>query len=317
MGYADTIGRRPTMEDMLVCHGRYLNLDDCDYMAVFDGHGGAETSHFCAQHLHGHLAELLKLQSREADLNASARSCLVEAFMITQKKIEAQKVGGGATGIVALVTNDTLFVANAGDSRAVVATVRKHKSESIRRLSTDHKPDLPSEEQRIREAGGTVTKINAFNGRVIARVNGVLAVSRALGDVFLQPYVTAEPEVTEHRLRAGRGEQETLIVACDGLWDVLSDEEVFDLLDASQVHDDPRAAAELLRKAALERNSTDNISVVVAVLPRSNADDEAVSANTQTPATPSSPFGLRPVLLAAFGLVVYAGWTWWRGYGPT
>lgn len=286
--YADTIGRRPTMEDMVVLNGRFMDRDDNDYLAVFDGHGGADTSHFCAQNLHVEFQRLLVEQGGK-DVNDTAADCLKEAFLNIQRRIVSESVGGGSTGIVAFTTHDRVFIANAGDSRAIVGRVLDGaRTGPVHRLSTDHKPDLPAEEERIRAAGGTVTKIAAFGGRIIARVNGVLAVSRALGDVFLQPYVTAEPEITEHELLEGEApEAEYLIVACDGLWDVVEDDEVFDILDAAACYDDPQMAAITLRDAALDRSSSDNISVVVASLPKKSVAGSGVSgskSDTKTPA---------------------------------
>jgi protein phosphatase PTC1 len=82
------------------------------------------------------------------------------------------------------------------------------------------------------------------------RVNGVLAVSRALGDGSLHPYVSAEPYVSATPLEEG---DTMLILACDGVWDVLSDQDAVDLL-AGQT--DPQAAAIMLRDKAFEKNST-------------------------------------------------------------
>lgn len=81
-----------------------------------------------------------------------------------------------------------------GDSRAVLSA---NNGEITKRISTDHKPHLPEEEQRVTAQGGFVTKQSNRNGQTISRVNGLLAVSRALGDVFLDKFVSHEPDIIE------------------------------------------------------------------------------------------------------------------------
>lgn len=87
------------------------------------------------------------------------------------------------------------------------------------------------------------------------RVNGVLAVSRALGDGSLHPYVSAEPHIAVTALLPATSAPELLILACDGVWDVMSDQEAADLLLASGVGD-ATVAANLLKDRALTLNST-------------------------------------------------------------
>mmetsp|Transcript_10803 Transcript_10803/g.17687 ORF Transcript_10803/g.17687 Transcript_10803/m.17687 type:complete len:135 (-) Transcript_10803:248-652(-) len=121
-------------------------------------------------------------------------------------------------------------------------------------MCSAHRPKLPEESARIRESGGFVT--------ARGRVNGILAVSRALGDIPLQPFVTPEPEVTETHLTT---DDEFLILACDGVWDVLSKEQACEV-----VASEPNAekAAVLLRDKAYSSGSGDNISVVTIQLLR-------------------------------------------------
>jgi len=183
---------------------------------------------------------------------------LRQAFLVTNEMMKKESVTGGTTAIVALFQKDRCFIANAGDSRAVLC-----KDGKAYRLSKDHKPEDPVEESRIVKAGGSVLKINNTKlGKTIGRVNGMLAVSRALGDIFLQPYVSSEPEVK--RVVVNSSKNQLLILACDGLWDVLSDEDAVGIA-SSEI--DPEKAAIKLRDTALNKLSTDNISVVVIRLP--------------------------------------------------
>lgn len=170
--------------------------------------------------------------------------------------MKIQNVSGGTTAITAFCTKDRCLIANAGDARAVLL-----RDDQAIRLSTDHKPDSPEEEARIVKAGGYVTKQTNKTGKTISRVNGLLAVSRALGDLFLQPFVTPEPEITHFPLSS---KPQLLILACDGLWDVVTDEEATEIASSE---DDPEKAAIKLRDTALSYGSTDNISIIVVRIP--------------------------------------------------
>lgn len=141
------------------------------------------------------------------------------------------------------------MTANAGDSRIVLG----HQGQAVR-LTTDHRVDDPLEVARIEQAGGFI-----FKGRVL----GVLAVTRSLGDYLLKDFVVAHPDIQQRRLDLSR-EPTFLIVACDGLWDVLTDQEAVNLV----LHWDGEKedAAKYLVRESLRRGSTDNVTVVVAWL---------------------------------------------------
>ncbi|KAK0534229.1 mgpp2cl-1, protein phosphatase 2C-like protein 1 [Tilletia horrida] len=136
-----------------------------------------------------------------------------------------------------------LYTANAGDARAVLCRAGKAV-----RLTYDHKGSDPQETKRIQDAGGFVMN---------NRVNGVLAVTRSLGDSSMKDYVVGAPYTTETTLGA---DDTFLIVACDGLWDVTEDQDAVNLIADVE---DPQRAAEILLKHALDNFSTDNTSIMV------------------------------------------------------
>ena len=121
----------------------------------------------------------------------------------------------GTTAVVALVGTRKLYVANCGDSRAVLC-----RGGGALPLTDDHKAAREDETARVEAAGG---QILFWNG---VRVMGVLAVSRAIGDRGLRPFVIAAPEVT---IVGRRHDDELLLLASDGLWDVLSNAEAVTL----------------------------------------------------------------------------------------
>ena len=119
----------------------------------------------------------------------------------------------GSTACVALVRQEfghkIVYVANVGDTRAVLS-----KSGAAERMSMDHKATDQSEIDRIRKGGGIVMD---------DRVGGTLAVTRAFGDHALKrDGVTAKPTINKHVLRPF---DKFLVIASDGVWDVLSDQE--------------------------------------------------------------------------------------------
>jgi len=163
----------------------------------------------------------------------------------------AHGIFSGCTAITALLRPEcrdekqvrALYTANVGDSRAVL-----YRGKQAIRLSYDHKGSDPLEQQRVRDAGGFIMN---------ERVNGMLAITRALGDSEMKEYVAGHPYTTETVLDE---RDALLILACDGLWDVCEDQQAAELI--AEI-DDPQKAADVLVQYALDNDSYDNISVLV------------------------------------------------------
>jgi len=136
-----------------------------------------------------------------------------------------------------------LYCANAGDARGVLCRGGK-----AIRLTYDHKGSDKQEAKRIMDAGGFVMS---------GRVNGVLAVTRSLGDSSMKEFVVGSPYTTETELY---DEDEFVILACDGLWDIAEDKEA---IDHVRYIKNPQEAADELVKYAKARYSNDNVTVVV------------------------------------------------------
>nr|POF10599.1 putative protein phosphatase 2c 8 [Quercus suber] len=170
----------------------------------------------------------------------------------------------GSMAMVVVVGKEKVVVANCGDSSAVLCRDGVGVP-----LSHDHKPDRADEMERVEADGGRILN---WNG---SRVLGVLATSRSIGDHYLRPYVISEPEVTVTE----RTElDDFLVIASDGLWDVVSNEFACEVvrrcLDGqikrriSEVSSESTAgdAAAILAELAMSRGSNDNISVIVVEL---------------------------------------------------
>ncbi|KAF7376149.1 Phosphatase 2C like protein [Mycena sanguinolenta] len=136
-----------------------------------------------------------------------------------------------------------LYCANAGDARGVLC-----RGGNAVRLTYDHKGSDKQEAKRITDAGGFVMS---------GRVNGVLAVTRSLGDSSMKEFVVGAPYTTETELC---DDDEFLILACDGLWDVTSDQAAVDLIRDVE---DAQVASQMLLKDALANHTSDNVTVLV------------------------------------------------------
>ncbi|KAL8521733.1 hypothetical protein ACS0TY_012032 [Phlomoides rotata] len=210
---------------------------------VFDGHGGARAAEYVKHNLFSNLI-------RHPKFITDTRSAIADAYSHTDseflKSENNQNRDAGSTASTAILVGDRLIVANVGDSRAVIC-----RGGNAFAVSRDHKPDQTDERQRIEEAGGFVMWAGTW------RVGGVLAVSRAFGDRLLKQYVVADPEIQEEKVD---DTLEFLILASDGLWDVVTNEEAVSMTKPIQ---DPEEAAKRLMQEAHQRGSGDNITVVV------------------------------------------------------
>ncbi|KAL3528990.1 hypothetical protein ACH5RR_008312 [Cinchona calisaya] len=270
-GMSSMQGWRTTMED---AHATYPNLDkDTSFFGVYDGHGGKEVAKFCAKYLH---EQVLKNEAYSAgDLGASLQKSFLrmDEMMCGQRGWRElsvlgdnmQKVTGmlegliwsprsgeadseiddwsseqgpqsdytgptsGSTACVAIIRGNQLVVANAGDSRCVMS-----RGGEAYALSKDHKPNHEVEKERILNAGGYVQ---------FGRVNGSLNLARAIGDMELKQnkslpaerqILTAYPDITAVELQDN---DEFLVLACDGIWDCMSSQQVVDFVRDQLYHE--------------------------------------------------------------------------------
>ncbi|OMJ94111.1 hypothetical protein SteCoe_2741 [Stentor coeruleus] len=231
-------GWRNTMEDAKLVN---LSLSDTSMIfGVFDGHGGKEVAEFVSRHF---CQELISNRSYQ---NRNYEQALKETFLRMDELIKTQDglkeviriakdlpdnypvqadpsmLVAGCTSVVSLLVNNTLYVANAGDSRCILCRDGKAIE-----LSQDHKPELPQERDRIIKAGGIVE-----DGRVMGNLN----LSRSIGDLEYKKntsipqkdqMISAYPDVRIEEI--GRGDQ-FLVLACDGVWDMLTSQECVDFV---------------------------------------------------------------------------------------
>uniref|UniRef100_A0A7N0TCR9 protein-serine/threonine phosphatase n=1 Tax=Kalanchoe fedtschenkoi TaxID=63787 RepID=A0A7N0TCR9_KALFE len=242
-GYASSAGKRSSMEDFYETRIDCVDGQIVGLFGVFDGHGGARAAEYVKQNLFSNLISHPKFISDTKAAIADAYSQTDTELLKSEKN---QNRDAGSTASTAVLVGDRLVVANVGDSRAIIC----RGGEAIA-VSRDHKPDQTDERQRIEDAGGFVMWAGKW------RVGGVLAVSRAFGDKLLKQFVVVDPEIQEERIDTSL---EFLILASDGLWDVVTNEEAVDMV--KPIHDAELAAKKLMQEA-YQRGSADNITCVV------------------------------------------------------
>lgn len=246
-GCSTVRGERPYQEDRCL---EYLS-GDCAVYGVCDGHGGQRAAQYAADNLPAKIEASLAI-------GTDVVAAIVSAFKTTDDEFCAlalqERLDDGSTVSALIIQNGKVYTANAGDSRIVIGKV-----DGTLIATDDHKPNDPGEKARIEAVGGLVL----FHG--CWRVQGILAVSRSLGDRPLKAFVPATPDVTEHSL-TGPDRAVYAVCASDGLWDVMRSAEVDTFVRAAlQTKQKPHKIAQLLVREALCKGSRDNITAQVLV----------------------------------------------------
>ncbi|KAK4476899.1 hypothetical protein RD792_016063, partial [Penstemon davidsonii] len=219
-------------------HGRELGL-----FAIYDGHLGDSVPAYLQKHLFPNVLN-------EEEFWSDPSRSIAKAYERTDQAILSHnpELGrGGSTAVTAiLIDKRHLWVANVGDSRGVLS----RRGQAIQ-MSVDHEPN--TERGSIENRGGFVSNMPGD----VARVNGQLAVSRAFGDKNLKTHLRSDPDITNAEIDS---ETDFLILASDGLWKVMSNQEAVDI--AKKIKD-PEKAAKKLALEAVYMESKDDISCIV------------------------------------------------------
>mmetsp|Transcript_21122 Transcript_21122/g.45107 ORF Transcript_21122/g.45107 Transcript_21122/m.45107 type:complete len:324 (+) Transcript_21122:131-1102(+) len=221
-GWAEDIGLRHEMEDSFVFVDGYGGIPTMSYMAIYDGHGGRQVVDFVARELHGNVLHELRN-------NTSVPDALMHAFRYTDEDLPRNNIRwSGCTACVCILREETearvIYTAHLGDSRAVMS--RSGKATRLTSM-TDHKASDPLECKRVIEAGGQI---------INDRVNGMLAMTRALGDHLLKTpalpndVVSNVPDISSTDITP---QDQFVVLACDGIWDVMTDQQAVELVSLS------------------------------------------------------------------------------------
>jgi len=262
---------------------------DRGFFGVFDGHGsnGHEVAEFCAKQLPRSLAEELeKLKKKRHETHTSIDEkdyigrAFYKTFELLKTKSGIECTYSGSTAILCLIQGETLFACNVGDSRAVLAVQVPDTSEDDKRyvavpLSSDQTPARDDEKKRILKCGGRIEPCqdedNCYIGplRVWLKHRSVpgLAMTRSFGDLVATPVgVSPVPEIYERKLEKM---DSFIIIASDGLWEFISNQEAVDIV--ASAGGDPQRATELLyieadKRWRKEEEVIDDITALVLYL---------------------------------------------------
>ncbi|XP_038671781.1 integrin-linked kinase-associated serine/threonine phosphatase 2C isoform X1 [Scyliorhinus canicula] len=282
-GYvAERRGEREEMQDAHVIIDDFTSgftrlpseVSRLSYFAVFDGHGGTRSSKYAAQNLHLNLARNFP-KGEVCSIEKTIKKCLLMTFKQTDegflKQASSQKPAwkDGSTATCVLQVDKDLYVANLGDSRAILCRANgASKKLTALLLVKEHNPTQYDERMRIQKAGGTVRD---------GRVNGVLEVSRSIGDgQYKHCGVISVPDIRRCQLTLN---DRFILLACDGLFKVFSPEEA--VLFVSAILEDKtltarpgkavqdvqfEAACNRLASEAVRRGSADNVTIILVAI---------------------------------------------------
>jgi len=246
---------RRKMEDAHCIQDGFANNPKTGFFGIYDGHGGKEAAIFSSNNLHKILYE--QMQSHENIFTQSPetfKEVLSKTFEFTDERMKASGVPThhGCTAVACVITGEgeshQVFCANVGDTRAILS----RKGQAIR-ITQDHTASNEEEAKRIQAAGGFI-----INGRV----NGQIVITRSLGDHLMKDYIIGKPHVYHSKLTE---DDEFLVLACDGLWDVVEDQRAADFVKEN-IDQEAGIISKKLLALALKEGSTDNLTVIVVKL---------------------------------------------------
>jgi len=232
------------------------NFSQVAYYAVYDGHGGAQTAEMVVERLH---PQILKSDFfNEGNIEAAIHQGFQEMDKYVVDEANKQNSMHGCTCVCCLVLDGKVYFANIGDSEGILVSV-ENGTVTAKNMTKAHKANEPSEKERIESMGGHV-----FFGRVY----GSLAVSRSFGDAkYKRPktskdFVSWEPHTEIVNLSS---EHKYMILACDGLFDVMTHQEVADMTHKlfEEGRDPSHVAYALVSRAVRDLQTEDNVTVIV------------------------------------------------------
>jgi len=289
------------MEDAHSCVVDLEGAELASFFGVFDGHGGSAVAKYCGLHMPEVLVQTEAYKNRDYAKSLEDAFLKVDDAIATEKGVaeltalaggssQVKPEGIGCTAVCALIQDNKLYVANSGDSRCVLSRESKQVE-----MSFDHKPMNKTEHDRITKAGGFVQQ---------GRVNGSLNLSRAIGDrdyklnSSLKPHeqiITCVPDVKIRELTPG---DEFIILACDGVWDILTNEEAVAFV-SQWLKDHPGQPLSGACEAVLDRClapdpsnglGCDNMTCIIVQLDWLNGASPTQTTPT-TPANDATPNG--------------------------
>ena len=229
---------RQAMEDYGVTLPNFLNDYKTSLFGVFDGHGGSDV----VKYIKDRLPEIIKKNINELK---PIEQSLTDSFNKIDDELKFyDSEYTGSTATIVLLNDNKIYCANVGDTRAYIVY-----DNYIKPISTDHKCTVPSEAERIFNLGGKITK---------GRVQGQLVLSRSLGDLYCKKFgVSNIPDISINKID---DRVKYIIIASDGVWDVVDEDTVFNMSKLKKSADD---FCKDLVKLSIDKQTKDNVCCIV------------------------------------------------------
>ena len=244
------VGRRDVNEDshnvIINLNGQEPNKTNVNLFGIYDGHGG----NIISKYLKKIIPKLYYDTKRNTPFKKSLHN---KIFNHIQNKILESKYGFtmGSTCLLCFFYNYNnklyLNTVNLGDCRAVLI----YDDNTVKAITTDHKPDEINERIRIKKLGGKIYKDRDNTYRI-----GDLSVSKSFGDGDNYPFISQEPDIFYDVIT---DKCKYLVMACDGFWDVIKNEELPQLIKNCN----EKYLSVYLTNIALKKGTDDNISIIV------------------------------------------------------
>jgi len=236
-------GRRDTYEDT----HKIIRNDKIKFIMINDGHGGNIISNFLKQKLPKFFIDNRLTYPLNPNYIIDVFKHIQEVIKTKFRKIANES---GSTCLIIICYKDNndkyLLTINLGDSRAIIS-----KNNKAYPLTIDHKPNNDIEKKRIEDLGGVLD----FDGSDWRISN--LAVSRSFGDIDVEPYISCVPDIFRYKIEK---DDKFVVVACDGLWDVMTNQEVSNFVLKQNKTEN---IAEKLAIYAIKKGSTDNLTIII------------------------------------------------------
>lgn len=246
--------------------------NNLSYFGLFDGHGGNKCCDFLVKNYHKYLI-------KSPNFPSNIEKALSEAFIKSESEfLSTYAIGknnelldhSGSCGLVIIIADQMCYIANVGDSRAVLSCM---DGKDVIQLTNDHKPNSEKEKKRIKKNGGVVYKTNPLQ-TIYRVIPGNLSVSRTIGDAVAKiPFyggkegvIIPTPEITKFKIDENKFD--FLLMGCDGIFDKSDNvdiiENIFHSLDENEcnLHETSGKCADSVIKFALSNNSQDNLSAI-------------------------------------------------------
>ncbi len=235
------VGRRAVMEDTYFVDDNLLGRGWL-FGGIYDGHAGGFAARYAAERLH-------KIFVNQVMAGATPQQAFVHSYEMTSQELSYQD--SGTTAVTFLMRGKSIFTANVGDARAIVIG-----QQGFSQLTIDHRLSNVEEGQRIKDRGGIISYPYVYRG------NQGLMPTRSIGDQFFKEIgIIATPSLSEYSITQ---DDRLLVAACDGLFDVMTNEEIAQL--AGRLSQPQELVSKLRDEVLFHRYGTDNLTILVVSL---------------------------------------------------